>query len=134
MEEKDLKLIAQSIVGKLDAIRTTFPNFNPSVYVGKCTDFQDIEKRHLVDGDYQVLLRVAECDSRNAARLEDLLIGMFKNDTVVHWHLNNKNGGSGGNPTANKIYICFDSSVECDELYDWDELQFLGQEYPIQIK
>lgn len=133
MKDKDLRIIARSILDKLYTIRMQHSDFNPTVYVGKCSDFNETAKRHLNIDNYHILLRVAEGDSKSVAELENLLIGLFKNDTMVRWKLKNEKLGSASNPCADKVYICFDSSIKSDELEEWDEVYFLGTEYPIQI-
>lgn len=126
-----LETFAQTVVGKLKKTKTDHPEFVPHVYVGKTNSFQESYGRHFNEG-YPALLRVAEGTPEEVSMLEDILIRMLKQDGT--WHLDNKNEGSGGNVMADKIYICFDSSVKEDTMNEYGEEFFLGKEYPVDLK
>ena len=106
-------------------------DFLPKIYIGKTEDFSESAQRHFKEG-YPILLQIAEGNAEEVSQLEDSLISWAQKDTG--FTCLNKNRGSGGNPFANKLYICLDSSVKGDDLYEIDELILLGKEYPLNLK
>lgn len=105
--------------------------FHPALYIGKTYDFDRSAKRHLNNG-YPILLRIAVGDSGEIALLEDALIEWAKKEKV--FKCLNTNSGSAGSTSADKLYICFDSSEENDELQERDEVWYLGTEYPLNLE
>ncbi len=105
--------------------------FDPQIYIGKTDDFTQSYHRHKKEG-YPILLRIAEGDPDQIGELEAKLIKYFLGDNS--WKVGNKNEGSAGNPGADKIYICLDSSSSDDELCEYDETSLLGKEFPINLK
>ncbi len=104
--------------------------FSPGIYVGKTDDFHESSERHKKEG-YPVLLHVAKGEPKDIAELENAMITFYQNSP--DWKCHNTNAGSGGNPNADKLYICFDSSVKGDDLYELDEVWFLGDGYPSDL-
>ena len=127
-----LQKVKDKIILDLIAMSEKF-DFNPGLYIGKTEDFEKSTERHVSDG-LPILLRIAEGNPEDIALLEDALISWAQNQNNDVFKCLNTNRGSGGNINANKLYICFDTSVEGDELFEMDEMQFLGNEYPIDLQ
>lgn len=105
--------------------------FNPTLYIGKTSDYEYSEDRHKSEG-FPILLRIAEGIPEDISYLEDSLIKWAMNDN--NWICTNERSGSAGNKEANKLYICLSESVKNDELCEYDELDFLDRSFPLKIK
>lgn len=125
-----IKQTASEIIRALNAMKKKY-SFNPGIYIGKTSDFLDAYSRHQKEG-LPILLRVAEGSPKEISDLEAAL-NKWAIGNKENWNCLNKNCGSTGNPDADKLYICLDTSADDDGIYEYDEKMFLGTEYPIQI-
>lgn len=105
-------------------------NFHPKIYVGKTQDFSEAEERHKQEG-YPIFLQAATGNPKDISKLEDFINSNLINSN--EWLSENKRRGSAGNTNADKLYICLATTTSSDELWEYDHLQYLGQEYPLDI-
>lgn len=121
--------VTNGIISALNKMRNE-KQFNPKIYIGKTSNFNSAYDRHNKEG-YPILLRIAEGTPEEIDMLEASLLDWVTTDRT--WSTGNTNTGSGGNPSADKLYICLDSSYDNDELYEASEEILLGKGFPINL-
>ena len=93
-------------------------------YIGKSEDVDTREYQHCAEG-FERTIEIAHsfsADKINEA--EKYLISLFEEEKELPVTFDNKRGGGGGNPKANKLYVALHFKPKnVDELYD-DDLKF----------
>lgn len=94
-----------------------------ALYVGKTNDKESAKKRH--DEEYDNYKIIAIGDSTVISKAEDFFIKKLKQDFPSF--IDNKNGGSAGDPNADLLYITW--NVDYKNEHQLDEPDLLDEPY-----
>ncbi len=123
---------AKVIVQQIEEAITKTKGWHPQVYIGKTQDAEKREKEHLEENPPLLYFAIlAEGSSQKISQLEKLCIEALSRSNKLQ--VLNKNGGGGGNPLADILYVAFSELVPGDDFGEYIDILIDNNTFPIQL-